>query len=73
VATRPSSPTLVGRRAELGQLKAAVDRAIDGMPSMVLVAGEAGVGKTRLVERRRPGTTDLLPKNWLIASLTSAK
>ena len=50
MATRLSSPTIVGRRAELAQLQAAVKRAAVGEPGVVLVAGEAGVGKTRLVE-----------------------
>lgn len=50
MATRVSSPTLVGRRAELAQLRAAMERAADGLPGLALVAGEAGVGKTRLVD-----------------------
>ncbi len=50
MATRLSSPTFVGRRVELRQLQEAVERAADGAPGLVLVAGEAGVGKTRLVE-----------------------
>ena len=40
---------LGGRERELGVLRAAVDSAADGEPRAVLVAGEAGVGKTRLV------------------------
>jgi predicted ATPase len=50
VATRLSSPYLVGRRIELQLLNAAFGRASGGDPALVLVAGEAGVGKTRLVE-----------------------
>jgi DNA-binding CsgD family transcriptional regulator/tetratricopeptide (TPR) repeat protein len=49
MATRVSSPVLVGRSAELEQLVAALDRAAEGSPSTVLVAGEAGIGKTRLL------------------------
>ncbi len=50
---------LVGRAGELGVLRAAVSAARDGSPSAVLVAGEAGAGKTRLVralleDRPRP-------------------
>jgi predicted ATPase len=49
------SPVFVGRAAELGMLTAAIDAAVDGEPSVVLVSGEAGVGKTRLAdEGRRP-------------------
>jgi DNA-binding NarL/FixJ family response regulator len=44
------SPVLVGRRDELDVLVAAAERAATGEPAIVLVGGEAGVGKTRLVE-----------------------
>ena len=50
MATRLSSPTLIGRQAELARLDAAIGRAVGGQPGVALVAGEAGVGKTRLVE-----------------------
>ena len=43
------SSTFVGRVEELQVLKAAKVRAADGKPAVVLVGGEAGVGKTRLV------------------------
>jgi predicted ATPase len=46
---RVASPTFVGRVAELQTLEAATRRAADGDPAVVLVGGEAGVGKTRLV------------------------
>ena len=49
VALRVSSPVLVGRGAEAAQLWAAFGRAQAGSPATVVVAGEAGVGKTRLV------------------------
>jgi hypothetical protein len=44
-----SSPTFVGRAEELRVLEAARRRAADGEPAVVLVGGEAGVGKTRLI------------------------
>jgi predicted ATPase len=44
------SPVFVGRAAELAVLTAAIDAAVDGEPSVVLVSGEAGVGKTRLAD-----------------------
>jgi DNA-binding NarL/FixJ family response regulator/Tfp pilus assembly protein PilF len=44
------SPVLVGREAELSALMAAFDSAAAAEPGVVLVGGEAGVGKTRLVE-----------------------
>jgi DNA-binding CsgD family transcriptional regulator/tetratricopeptide (TPR) repeat protein len=40
---------LVGRAVELEALRAALDRAADGQPGAVLVAAEAGGGKSRLV------------------------
>ena len=46
---RVASPTFVGRVEELQTLEAARVRAADGGPAVVLVGGEAGVGKTRLV------------------------
>jgi DNA-binding CsgD family transcriptional regulator/tetratricopeptide (TPR) repeat protein len=49
VARRVSSPVLVGRDAEAAQLRAALEQAAAGRPAIVVVAGEAGVGKTRLV------------------------
>jgi predicted ATPase len=44
------SPVLVGREAQLAQLTAALARAETGESTVAVVAGEAGVGKTRLVE-----------------------
>jgi DNA-binding CsgD family transcriptional regulator/tetratricopeptide (TPR) repeat protein len=46
---RVASPTLVGRVEELRTLEAARVRAATTEPVVVLVGGEAGVGKTRLV------------------------
>ncbi len=42
-------PPLVGRAAELGRLTALLAEAEAGQPVVVLVSGDAGVGKTRLV------------------------
>jgi AAA ATPase domain len=46
---RMASPTIVSRIEELQTLEAARVRAANGEPAVVLVGGEAGVGKTRLV------------------------
>jgi DNA-binding CsgD family transcriptional regulator/tetratricopeptide (TPR) repeat protein len=46
---RVASPTFVGRVEELQVLEAARRRAATTEPAIVLVGGEAGVGKTRLV------------------------
>src|SRR5215211_7660116 len=55
-----SGSRFVGRAEELGQLVAALEQVELGSPAVVLVAGDAGVGKTRLLaeladqaERRR--------------------
>ncbi|MGE7437320.1 helix-turn-helix transcriptional regulator [Kitasatospora sp. NPDC001175] len=44
------SPVFVGRGTETEMLAAALRRAEAGEPQTILIAGEAGVGKTRLVE-----------------------
>jgi hypothetical protein len=44
------SPVFVGRRAEMASLAALMKRAHDGAAAFALIGGEAGVGKTRLVE-----------------------
>jgi DNA-binding SARP family transcriptional activator len=43
-------PPMVGRLAELDLLRAAWRRAGAGQPQLVLLTGDAGIGKTRLVE-----------------------
>ncbi|MFB9903925.1 ATP-binding protein [Allokutzneria oryzae] len=43
--------SFVGRRAAVAELAGCLDRAVAGRGSLVLVAGEAGIGKTTLVER----------------------
>ncbi|MFG1608365.1 AAA family ATPase [Actinoplanes sp. NPDC049265] len=45
-----STDALVGREADLAQLRDALKRTRSAEPSAVLVGGEAGVGKTRLIE-----------------------
>ncbi|MDQ0686439.1 DNA-binding CsgD family transcriptional regulator/tetratricopeptide (TPR) repeat protein [Streptomyces achromogenes] len=50
VETRSVSPVFVGRSDELDILHGALSRAAAGEPQALLVGGEAGVGKTRLVE-----------------------
>lgn len=43
-------PRLRGREAEVSYLAEALDQAADGSLAIVLVEGEAGIGKTRLLE-----------------------
>jgi DNA-binding winged helix-turn-helix (wHTH) protein/tetratricopeptide (TPR) repeat protein len=41
---------LVGREAELARLRGSLERALDGQRQVVFITGEAGIGKTALVE-----------------------
>ena len=47
------SSAMVGRDADLADLRRAFDRASGGEPSAVLIEGEAGIGKTRLLREFR--------------------
>jgi DNA-binding SARP family transcriptional activator/tetratricopeptide (TPR) repeat protein len=50
VSTPWGLTSFVGRRVELDQLEACLERALAGHGGVVAVEGEAGVGKTRLIE-----------------------
>ncbi len=47
----PSAPSaaMVGRDAELAMVRARFDRAVAGEPAALLIEGEAGIGKSRLL------------------------
>lgn len=49
-AARPGSLPLVGRDHELGLLRGLIAGALDGTGQVLFLAGESGVGKTRLVQ-----------------------
>src|SRR4051812_42383821 len=49
VLHRLSSPTFVGRAEELAVLEGALQRAATGTPAFAFIAGESGVGKSRLI------------------------
>jgi ATP/maltotriose-dependent transcriptional regulator MalT len=49
MATRVTSSTFVGRSVELAELEAALADAAAERPSLAFVAGDSGVGKTRLI------------------------
>ncbi len=63
MARRLSSPVFVGRTNELHTLVAAADAATSGQPALVLVGGEAGVGKSRLVAE---AATRVRDRGWLV-------
>lgn len=50
VARRVSCPTLIGRTAELARLEAALAQARSGSSVLLFVSGDAGIGKSRLIE-----------------------
>ena len=49
MATRVSASRLIGRAGELAELEAAFDEAASGAASLAFLAGESGVGKSRLL------------------------
>src|ERR1700710_2554051 len=50
MATRVSASRLIERAGELAELEAALGEVQGGSPAMVVVAGESGVGKSRLLQ-----------------------
>jgi DNA-binding NarL/FixJ family response regulator len=62
------SPHFIGRRAELDVMSDALERARGGQASLLLVGGDAGVGKSRLIARFT-ATTDarVLRHHWAAA------
>ncbi|HSF03272.1 MAG TPA: alpha/beta fold hydrolase [Solirubrobacterales bacterium] len=48
--TRPAETPLIGREVEMTRLRDALDRALAGGGGLFAILGEAGIGKTRLVE-----------------------
>jgi DNA-binding CsgD family transcriptional regulator/tetratricopeptide (TPR) repeat protein len=63
MAARVTSSRLIGRSAELAELEAALADAAGGRPSVAFVAGESGVGKSRLLaelDRRAVGNGALV-------------
>src|SRR5919106_920639 len=58
MATRMTSARFVGRTGQLAELEAALHDAAEGRSSLVLVAGESGVGKSRLLDELTGGARE---------------
>src|SRR6476646_9578980 len=63
MARRLSSPVFIGRTNELSALLSMADAAASGQPSLAVVGGEAGVGKSRLVAEV---SARLRERGWLV-------
>ncbi|MBT2497858.1 AAA family ATPase [Agromyces sp. ISL-38] len=59
-----SAPAMIGRDADLARLEARLDEVRAGAPFTVIIGGEAGIGKTRLL---REFTAGLAPDIRLLA------
>ncbi len=59
MARRMTSPVLVGRSDVVGQLQAALESALAGEPQHVVIGGEAGIGKTRMLAATAESATAL--------------
>lgn len=67
-AGREIAVPLIGRGVELAALKLCLDRLLEGHGSILSLVGEAGLGKTRLVEEIRAqytGDDSPVPVTWL--------
>jgi predicted ATPase len=53
-------PKMVGRENELKELQAYLNRAADGEGNTIFISGEAGIGKTRLVNELQNVFLDLI-------------
>ncbi|MFH9795336.1 MULTISPECIES: BTAD domain-containing putative transcriptional regulator [Streptomyces] len=64
-ATVLAADRLLGRDEELAELAAAADRALQGRAQVVVVSGEAGIGKSSLLEA---AVGQLPGQGWLVGS-----
>ena len=58
---RADRPPLVGREREMGILRGAVEEAIGGRGRLLSLVGEAGLGKSRLIEETRTSWREQAP------------
>ena len=53
MSQEPAPTPLVGREAEAGRLRAGVDELVEGRGQVLLLMGETGIGKTRMLSELR--------------------
>ncbi|HEX6366330.1 MAG TPA: AAA family ATPase, partial [Agromyces sp.] len=53
-----SAPAMIGRDADLARLNERLDEVRAGAPFTVIIGGEAGIGKTRLIREFQAGLPD---------------
>src|SRR3954465_9023373 len=72
MSDRLPAEQFVGRRAELAVLERAIGDARQGVPSIVLISGDAGIGKTTIVTEAasRAGVRVLLGRSTHIGGET---
>jgi class 3 adenylate cyclase/tetratricopeptide (TPR) repeat protein len=63
-AAAPAPAEIIGRESELDLGLRAWDRALQGKPQMLLVGGEPGIGKSRLVQALRARILDSSVGHW---------
>ena len=66
VRSRLTSSHFVGRVGELAELELAVREAASGRATLVLLGGDSGVGKTRLVGELERRLDDLIPGETIV-------
>jgi DNA-binding NarL/FixJ family response regulator len=70
--TSTANEQLIGREAEQARLRAAAAAALGGRGSLVLVAGEAGVGKTSLARQALAGSALAVHEGFAVQGGTAA-
>src|SRR3954453_11689705 len=66
-ASQPRAPgrPLVGRSSELGELRAGLEQTAAGRGSLILLSGEPGIGKTRLLQEL---SADAAARDWRVGA-----
>jgi hypothetical protein len=57
MSTVAASPSMIGRKSDLDALRDEFELSLAGRPRAVVVGGEAGIGKTRLIDEFTAGVS----------------